>query len=380
MCYTLIRKAQLVWHSNTAVAVKRLSSTEKQSDETQTLEVRAPRIVDATMESTTKATLSFDVPAQGYSITSIRVATEGGVFVQTMSEGTVADGMGFLGAIAGGAKKKVDIGLLNAGSLTQVRFSLTVVLVDNDTQESVVVPIELTARSPDARMGDVLATDETTPKPSDVYTYALHFRAGNVTETPIKRVTITALEDARILAAGPFSNDRSVTFRPDRVDIKPGLVPADNDDGSTLSPGTDVRPVYLTVSGAPGGKVKLSFVTYDSTEAVVAEGDVDLGSPISSVRVDDSGRPVDDVSLFPPSPNPAANLATVLVRVDSPMSVTMRVIDLAGHTVLHPLVNQPLHTGDHGIVINAADLPSGVYQVLLTAPTGTLRVPLVISR
>jgi len=379
VCYTFIRKAVLIWHQ--AETPKRLTgAAEKTSDETQVLESPIPQVASVSMESKTKAQLTIELPDAGYSFTTVRVATEGGVAVKSMSEGTVADGMGFLGAVAAKSTKTVTIDLENTADIDRVRFFLTCVMVDAASQDTSVLPIELLGRTASAKTGDVLETDSESPKPADVHTYALHFKAGNVTETPIKRVLIRALDDAKILAAGPFSDDRSVMFRPDRVEVKAGLVPADNDDGSILRPGADIRPIYLTVSGAANGQVKLAFTTYDSTGASVVDGEAELGSPISSVQIGEDGRPVDDVSLFAPSPNPVSSMATVMVRVTNAVPLTMRIIDLAGSTVLTPLRGETLHTGDHGIVIDASSLPSGSYHVLLSTPTGTLRVPLVVRR
>lgn len=379
ICYTFIRKAVLIWHQ-TGTPKRLTSETAKAGDETQVLEAPIPQVASVTMESKSKATLTIELPDAGYSFASVRVATEGGVAITEMSEGTVADGMGFLGAIAAKSTKNVTVDLENTADLDAVKFYLTCIMVDAASQDSAVVPIELLGRTAEARTGDVLETDTETAKPSDVYTYALHFVAGNKTETPIKRVLIRTLEDAKILAAGPFSDDRAVMFRPDRVELKANMVPADNDDGSTLAPGADVRPIYLTVSGASGGQVKLAYTSYDSTGATVVEGQVELGSPISSVQIGEDGRPVDDVSMFAPSPNPASSMATITIRVLHAVPLTMRIVDLSGSTVITPLRGETLHAGDHGIVVDASSLPSGSYHVLLTSPSGTLRVPLVVRR
>ena len=87
-----------------------------------------------------------------------------------------------------------------------------------------------------------------------------------------------------------------------------------------------------------------------------------------------------DVSLSPPSPNPATGETTLRLRVLADQQVTARLYDVAGRE-LATLYTGPVGSGTPvDLEVDARDLPVGVYVVRVTGETFTAAQRLTIAR
>jgi|GEM_PF-2241336 len=379
VCYTIIRKRSFIDAGVLTSAVVATPAPGKQGEQTEMLEQTTTGLVTATLESFTKATVRIALRDGLYSVDKIRIATEGGVSVAGIQGGTVRDGMGTRAGIAAGTSVNIGLDLVNDVKLDHIKFYVMLDVVDVETNDTSQTGFEVLGRAASARTGDVVDADDITPKPSDIHTYALHFFAGNVTSTTVKRIQIRALDSARILAAGPFSSSETVLFRPDGGDSTTRLVPADTDDGSVIRAGKHVRPIYITVSGATNGKLHLGYTTYDSVGAVIAEGDANLTASVTSITHDDNGRPIQGIRISHPIPNPATTSATIALHTDTPTVVTMRIVDINGHVVFES-AQQSMYVGDHAFIVDVTGFIAGSYRAVFITDRGTLQLPLVVWR
>lgn len=378
LCYTLIRKRMFIDATTlTAVTVKGMS--QKGGEKIETLEQPSTSIVTATMASQTKATITVTSRDDLYRITAIRIAPEGGITITKAQGGTVRDNMATLPGVPLGGSSAVTLDLVNDAKLDRVKFYVMLDVVDVETSDTSAADFIVVGSTAAGRTGDVLDADNITPMPTDVHTYALHFFAGNTAEQTVHRVRITALDSARILAAGPFSDDRTVMFRPDGGDSATRLVPADVGDNSVVRPGAHIRPIYLTASHAANGKLHLGYSTYDSVGTVIADGDVVVSAPVTSIVHDDNGTPMHGLRMSAPVPNPAATSTSFTLHTDATLSMTMHIVDAAGR-IIHAALPQTCVPGDNLFIVDIASYPVGTYHIVMDTERGIVSVPLVITR
>lgn len=379
VCYTIVRKRSFTEPVQFTGLASKKAAPRNSGDQVQELELPVSNTIWLTLESPTTATLHVVVPDNEYSIARMRFAPEGGVSITSAQECTVTDGTATHGPISAGRSVDIVCDLVNTSNLDRIKFYVMLDVVDVETQDTSMANYEVGGRAPSARTGDVLDADNITPSPTDVHTYALHFFAGNVSSSTVHRVRITTLDSARILAAGPFSSDRDVMFRPDGGDTATRLVPADVSDNSVVRPGAHIRPIYLTASGAGNGKLHLGFSTYDSVGTIIAEGDVVVSAPVTSIAQDDNGRPVYGIRVSAPVPNPAVTTTSCTLHTDAQLNMTLRIIDAAGK-VVHAALPQTYASGDNVIIVDIASYPSGSYRIVMESEQGTISVPLMIVR
>jgi hypothetical protein len=67
-------------------------------------------------------------------------------------------------------------------------------------------------------------------------------------------------------------------------------------------------------------------------------------------------------------PNPFNPTTTILFSLEHPQHATLKVFDVLGREVA-TLVNGELNPGQHSVVFDAKNLPSGMYFFRLTTPT-----------
>ncbi len=378
LCYTIIRKRMFIDASVlTATTVKGME--QKSGEVVESLEPTPSSMVSATMASQTSASITITPRDALYRITRIRIAAEGGITITKAQGGTVRDNMATLPGVSAGASTTIALDLVNDAKLDRVKFYVMLDVEDVETSDSSEADFVVVGSTAAGRKGDVLDADNITPMPTNVHTYALHFFAGNESKSTVHRVRITALDSARILAAGPFSSDREVMFRPDGGDSATRLVPADVSDNSVVRPGAHIRPIYLTASGAGNGKLHLGYSTYDSVGTVIAEGDVVVSAPVTSIAQDDNGRPVYGIRVSAPVPNPAVTTTSCTLHTDAQLNMTLRIIDAAGK-VIHAALPQTYASGDNVIIVDIASYPSGSYRIVMESEQGTISVPLIIAR
>jgi hypothetical protein len=79
-----------------------------------------------------------------------------------------------------------------------------------------------------------------------------------------------------------------------------------------------------------------------------------------------------EYSLGQNYPNPFNQETVIAFSLDSRRSVSLTVYDITGQAVARPLAAIDFNSGDHKIVINSANWPSGVYFYRLETDKGAL--------
>ena len=116
------------------------------------------------------------------------------------------------------------------------------------------------------------------------------------------------------------------------------------------------------------------YVTYDYDKQL-RRGNFDIGADEfnqSTGVVNETGNKPNDYYLFQNYPNPFNPTTTIRFSVPQLLHVTLKVFDVLGREVA-TLVDGELNPGEHSVVFNAKDLPSGVYfyRLITTAFTQT---------
>ncbi|MBA3681814.1 MAG: T9SS type A sorting domain-containing protein [Bacteroidetes bacterium] len=83
------------------------------------------------------------------------------------------------------------------------------------------------------------------------------------------------------------------------------------------------------------------------------------------------------VSVYP---NPASDVATLVIDAISTSVLNVSVYDLNGKLVASPVVDQTLQSGENTFTINTSNLNNGVYFVTLSSNNGKETVKLVVSK
>lgn len=81
--------------------------------------------------------------------------------------------------------------------------------------------------------------------------------------------------------------------------------------------------------------------------------------PLTSVKTNDHGVPK-EFALFQNYPNPSNPSTIISYALPLKSNVTMKVYDALGREV-RTLVNENQNAGNHTVIFNVSDLPSGVY-------------------
>ncbi|MCE7923900.1 MAG: T9SS C-terminal target domain-containing protein [Haliscomenobacteraceae bacterium CHB4] len=179
--------------------------------------------------------------------------------------------------------------------------------------------------------------------------------------------------DGKIVAAGRSSNGQHYDFALARY-LPSGIL-----DNSFGAEGRVVTPVSTGQNSAfaaliqPGGNIVLAGYAYDGP----AE-DFALARYVSglSVGAHDVFSPVIEASVFP---NPARqNTTTLEYTLQAPASVSVRLFDIRGRVVQTFSEGRPDTAGTHQRTLSlSADLPPGVYLVVITAGNGSATLELV---
>ena len=76
-------------------------------------------------------------------------------------------------------------------------------------------------------------------------------------------------------------------------------------------------------------------------------------------------------------PNPSAGQASLYIKLATPSSLTVRIIDITGRQVMVPVKQRTLPAGDHSLAMDINMLPAGVYFVVLESERGTVTKKLI---
>jgi hypothetical protein len=99
------------------------------------------------------------------------------------------------------------------------------------------------------------------------------------------------------------------------------------------------------------------------TESTTPYGDGDLGTPGEAnwdVSVDDEESLPSEMILMTAHPNPFNPAATIRFQVPETSEIRLTVYDLMGREAKE-LVNSRVDKGEHEVVWNASEFPSGIY-------------------
>jgi hypothetical protein len=76
-------------------------------------------------------------------------------------------------------------------------------------------------------------------------------------------------------------------------------------------------------------------------------------------------------------PNPASKQASIYLKLQESVQVSIRVLDLTGRTILEPVGSQVLPAGNHNLNLDLEGLPAGAYLIVLESSQGSLTKKLI---
>jgi len=240
-------------------------------------------------------------------------------------------------------------------------------------------PIKYNARAPITDL-DKVGIDESS-RPEKVFTYALYVNNSNGYEEAISAISIKPLGNEKIIAVGPPSSFDGATY----------LMPQILEDGSYIvtvpsqgiigvEPKTQVKPIFITLSGVDEANSKVEFATFDNAMQIISTGNLMLTNPISSIQQSELGTGASGyLDLI--TPNPAKNSATISFTLNNfAENVKLSIVDMQGKEVAIVLNNKPLDRGVYLQNIDISKFVSGSYLVTLQINNEVITKTLSIIR
>jgi hypothetical protein len=171
---------------------------------------------------------------------------------------------------------------------------------------------------------------------------------------------------AKAIAASPVtyvsSNDPPFLIQHGTQDMTVPFHQSVELDSALKAAGVNVQFHAIAKTGHGGG----GFAA-DSTRRQVAEFfDRHLKTPATAVRDRAEPTSVNEFRLEQNYPNPFNPSTTIHFSLPQREHVTLQVFDVNGRKVM-TLVDDELHSGEHEVVFDAGNLPSGVYIYRLQA-------------
>lgn len=362
--------------------------------------VNIPKISVIKLTSKTAGTLTIDLPKlpvdftaeDGIRLTGVSLQSGAGVRVTRFDGATAPNFVGSKTLSLGhGEKAVIPITYDNYADQGSFINYLTYRYVNvNNPKDTLEATDEVLAIAPGSTLpgGDVLRKDDSTVKPTNVRTYALHFAVTNKSKAQVATVNISVDKDTKILATGPYEDNDSLTYNAVKgvYDGTSYLFPvtsqwATPSAESRPAQGSTIRPIYLTVAGSTGKTLVIHYVTRDDAGNILTEDSVTLSDPLSTVKKNDPPSGTRSSGhLYPPYPNPTASSTTLQFRLDAGEYATLSVLDALGNEVLNVLSNQFITGGEHVFNVATDNLPSGSYTVRLHTDSGTQTQRLTIIR
>lgn len=152
----------------------------------------------------------------------------------------------------------------------------------------------------------------------------------------------------------------------------------------------------LTLASSPAGVVTFSHVTAGNVGnnfqyVVTATGvyhyhcdnhfapPLNMTGSFTAVASGVSLPPQTTMTMNPIYPNPAMDEAMVDFTLKDPAHVTLRIYNASGSLMQTP-TNETMSAGDHMLMIDTKDLPSGNYQYVLQSGDDVLRRAMIVVK
>ncbi len=151
-----------------------------------------------------------------------------------------------------------------------------------------------------------------------------------------------------------------------------------------LAPGEIFRAFYITVAGARRDVLDVVEVEYtirDVDGTVIQKGRVLLEGAISGIGQDETPEQTQQVHIGSIIPNPATETATVALWAQHPVAgAVLQLYDNLGRRITTLWNDGYLTAGTTALTINVAELPNGVYTLILRTPTDVVTKRFVVAR
>lgn len=324
-----------------------------------------------------------DEETMGMTIKSIILSSPDGVMISSMknTDGSFENGISMddmmksMGELMPGESAEFDIEFVNKQALKKWLNTVQIDYVIPDFEESLSINGDFMLRTPGALNGDKLSNNKEADALKNAKTYALVFENANMSDDNISGLTLS-VNNGEILAVGPGASDQSVSLN--GFELSDGnmafLQLSPNEDGTSmkgLEPGSEIGPIYLTISSSDGNAIMLDYETRAEDGAIITSGELEL-TPVTGVEDDDISTEIRTVMLSNAVPNPANS--SVKIRFDlgkGESFVKLSVRDSKGALVALPLPGNAMSAGAHEIDFDASMLPSGIYYYTIQTNTET---------
>jgi uncharacterized repeat protein (TIGR01451 family) len=151
-----------------------------------------------------------------------------------------------------------------------------------------------------------------------------------------------------------------------------------------LAPGEVFRPLYITVAGAKRealDAVEVEYTIRDASGTVIQKGIVLLEGAVSGIGQKENSEQAQYIKIGSVIPNPVTETATVaLWAQNSVAGAVLQLYDALGRHVTTLWNDGYLAAGTTALTINVAELPNGVYTLVLRTPTDVVTKRFVVAR
>lgn len=280
------------------------------------------------------------------------------------SNGTVEGNTAFISSsINPGNISDFDIVFDNPNNLHKfkvyVRFLYT---MEGITEPIFSEPVEYTAYVKGVG-GDIVGVDKDN-HPSMIRTYSIYLHNQNSYKDAISSITLKTSDQQKIIAVGPpATDDNGVRIYPLKQSDNSYII-ALGGNGESVSEGSKVVPIFLTISGINDKDPEIEFNTYDELNNIISSGTLQLSNPVAKVN-NEGDTPINAISVHP---NPAND--NITITINSPIDMynsTLIIRDLSGKVVQDLANNINLIAGTHLYNSNISKLQNGVYFIELNS-------------
>jgi hypothetical protein len=354
-----------------------------------------PGLLNITMSSDSRGTLSVTLPSAGdddphIRITGMQLRPEGTTITGLTQQGTsnsasISDNLADISyTLDAGNTALFDLSYLNGNGDREIRNLMVFryVVLNDSTGDSDSVDVsdtlEVYATTPGGG-GDVVERTESSMH--DVRTYALHVVASNGLNAAVEALKLHVNGDATLIAVGPVGDGTNAVLTPGSDNSGNNVVQVDKNTWTVenVDAGETLDPIYLTFAGVGNNTVSVDYATMDANGAAISTGTADISSPLRVAGVERESAEL-GAAMMPIYPNPSAQSATVEFDLHSAGRVSVSVQDVRGANVLRLIDGRQLDAGEHLLPIDTRALPAGTYVVVLEVDGRVFTRPMTIVR